>query len=207
MSRKGKPKMHRYTIYLVLVAFTWLGGCASGGTQFDYQNLPSLELGKTSSKDSVSMFGEATNVEVKQNSDGEFQLLRYVYVHANIGTAKERTLILEFRDGLLNAYSYASSFKEDQTLVDAGQLSEVERGTTRGRDMEDLLGRPNGKARCPSESFKIWCAVGTEVWVWRSMNRLSTFGSVFTGIQTETNTVFVVLDNEGLVIDFGAGKM
>jgi hypothetical protein len=198
--------MSRYTTYLALVTFIWMGGCASVGTKFDHQNVLSLELGKTSYKDSVSMFGEAAKVEVKQNSDGMFQLVLYVYVHANIGTAKERQLTLEFRDDLLNAYSYASSFKEDQTLVNTDQLSEIERGTTRGRDMEDLLGRPDGKARCPSETFKIWCAVGTEVWVWRSMNRLSTFGAAYAGIQTKTNTVFVVLDNEGLVVDFGTGN-
>ena len=196
-------------LILIMVIFTtYLVGCASAGESFNYENLSSLELGETKSSDYVRLFGDPITVETKENSNGSFQLVFYAYATANIGNASARDLNLEFRDGLLNAYSYVSSFKEDQTLADMGQLSVVERATTRGSDIEDILGEPNGKARCPSEveNFKSWCSTGAEVWVWRGLNRLSTFGSVFGGAQPNTNSVFVVLDNEGLVVDFGTAR-
>ncbi len=192
------------TITIIFLIF--LGGCASVGKEFNYQNLSSLELGKTSSSDYVSMFGDPTNVEVKQTSDGKFELVGFVYAHANVGTAKVRELNLEFRDGLLNSYAYASSFKEDQTLVDLDRLSEIERGTTLKGDVVILLGEPDGKARCPSESA--WsegkCSFGTEMWIWHGMNRLSTFGSTFGRAQLSTKNAFVIFDDAGVVVELGS---
>ena len=194
------------TITIIFLIF--LGGCASVGTEFNYQNLSSLELGKTSSSDYVSMFGTPTNVEMKETPDGKFELVGFVYAHANMGTAKARGLDLEFRDGLLNSYAYASSFKEDQTLVDLDRLSEIERGTTLKGDVVILLGEPDGKSRCPSESA--WseekCSIGTEVWIWHGMNRVSTFGSAFGGAQVSTKNVFVVFDDAGVVVEHGSAS-
>jgi hypothetical protein len=146
---------------------------------------------------------------VKQNSRnqaGKFELVGFVYAPANMGTAKERGLDLEFRDGLLNSYAYVSSFKEDQTLVDLDLLSEIERGTTLKRDVVILLGEQNGKARCPSESA--WseekCSFGTEVWIWHGMNRLSTFGSTFGAAHVSAKNAFVILDDSGMVVEHGS---
>ena len=64
-----------------------------------------------------------------------------------------------------------------------------------------LLGKPHGKALCPSmqADYKDKCKNGTEIWSWSSMNKLSTFGAAYGGQKVKTKTLFVVFDKNGIV--------
>ena len=86
-------------------------GCASVGRDFKYQNTASLELGVTRSSDYQATFGKPNAVETKDNSDGKFELVRYLYAYADMGTARSRLLDLEFRDGVLNALKGQQAMK------------------------------------------------------------------------------------------------
>lgn len=190
-------------IVLLMSLICLLCGCASVGKDFKYQSTASLELGKTSSTSYQTMFGKPNAVELKDTSDGHFELVRYLYAHANLGSARSRLLDLEFRGGSLNAYHYLSSFDNDKTEVDIAQLKRIVRGTTKKDEVLKILGTPHGKARCPTQNadFKEKCSKGTEVWVWTAMAKLSTFGAAFGGDQVSMHNVFIVFDKDDVVTE------
>ncbi len=194
--------LHSLKITVLLMTLICLFcGCASVGRDFKYQNTTSLELGKTSSANYVTMFGKPNAVELKDTSDGHFELVRYLYAYANLGSARTRALDLEFRDGSLNAYHYLSSFDKDKTVVNMDQLKRIERGHSKKNDVLQILGTPHGKARCPTQNadFKDKCSKGTEIWVWTAMAKLSTFGAAFAGDQVAMHNIFIVFDKDDVV--------
>jgi hypothetical protein len=162
-----------------------------------------LELGKTRSTNYQTLFGKPSAAEFKENVDGKFELARYVYAHANMGSARARILDLEFRDGLLNAFHYASSFDKDKTVMNSEQLKQIQRGSSNKSDVLRILGKPHGRALCPSYNadFKDKCGKGNEIWVWTAMNKLSTFGAAYGGDQVEMHNVFISFDGNGVVTD------
>ncbi len=87
--------------------------------------------------------------------------------------------------------------------MNSDQLNQVQRGTSKKNDVLQVLGKPYGMALCPSYNadFKDKCSKGMEVWVWTTMNKLSTFGSAFGGQQVEMQNIFITFDKEGVVTD------
>ena len=185
---------------LILLAL-FVGGCASVGETFPYQEYKSLELGKTSSEDYRTIFGNPLSVNTKDTEDGKIELATYVYGAANIGSARSRALGLEFKDGLLNSYIYISSFEEEESILDAAKLEQIERGVSTREHAVKTLGEPNGIAKCPSQlpDFKDRCESVMEVYAWTLMERLSTFGAAFGGDQVQSQTVFLGFNNDGIV--------
>ena len=98
-------KASQLTLFIIL--FTgFLSGCASIGRDFNYQNRTSLDLGQPISSNYQEKFGKPYFTQVKETSDGKFEQVRYVYSHADMGSARTRLLDMEFRDGLLNSFLY-----------------------------------------------------------------------------------------------------
>ena len=178
-------------------------GCASVGKQFTYNGSSSLQLGKTSLADCEKIYGKPNAEQTIDNADGKFDIVRYLYAHANLSSAQSRVLILEFRDGVLNSYDYLSSFDEDRTVVNTDQQNQIKSGTSTKSDVVRIMGQPHGMAQCPSQNadFKDKCAKGTQVWVWNGMNKLSTLGHTFSGDQIEMQSIFVVFNKDGIVTD------
>ena len=195
--------------FLLILLVCLQSGCASLGRDFKYQNTTSLKLGQTSSSDYQEMFGKPLAVKLKDTSDGKFELVRYLYAYAGMGTARTRVLDLEFRDGVLNSYNYLSSFDKDKTVVNADQLKQIQRGVSRKNEVLQFLGKPHGMARCPSQhaDFKDRCnRESEEIWVWTVLEKLSTFGSAYGGAQIESYNIFIIFDKDGVVTEVESAR-
>ena len=190
------------TIIVLLLALLG-GGCASVGADFSYKGPASLRLGQTNAADCSSMFGTPKSTTAKKTADGDFEEALYVHAYADMGTARARSLSLEFRNGLLNAYNFVSSFDEDKTNVNADGFKDIKRGQSTKADVLRLLGEPQGKALAPSENadFKEKLKKGAEAWGWTAIGKLSTFGHVYGGAQATTLSMYVVFDANGVVTD------
>ena len=185
-----------------LVLFTLIiGGCASVGKNFSYHQYQSLEIGKTSSEDYRAIFGNPLIVTTEDTDDEKVEVANYVYASANLGSARSRALILEFKDGLLNSYMYASSFEEEKPILDIAALEKIERGVTSREDAVRTLGEPYGKAKCPSKapSFKDRCESVEDVYAWSLVEKLSTFGVAFGGSRPQSQSVFLGFNSSGKV--------
>ena len=194
----NKPiKSLRYSLVFFAMLFS---GCASVGDNFPYQEYQSLELGKSSNEDYRVVFGNPQTVTSEDTDDGRFEIVNYIYGKANLGSAGGRALILEYKDGLLNSYIYASSFKEEKPVLDIGKLTQIERRVSTIEHALQILGEPSGMAICPSKSpsFKNRCESVEEVYAWSLVERAKS-QSVFLGINSDgivDRVEEVVVDDE-----------
>jgi hypothetical protein len=193
------------SIAVVLVAVLSLlaGGCASVGGDFTYSGPGSIKLGQTKSSEYEALFGSPYSATVKTTAQGKFDEVRYLYAYANMASAQSRLLDLEFRNGLLNAYYFLSSFDHDKTLIQADGFSQIKKGESTKADVMRLLGEPHGKAVSPTEhmDFKDRAAKGAEVWVWTAMGSVSTFGAAYGGQKVTSSSIYLVFDANGVVTD------
>jgi hypothetical protein len=190
---------------LLLAGSTFLSGCASVGHNFNYTAAATLDLGKMQASDAKSLFGgkpDATTQTI--TADGKFEVSRYSYAFADMGSARARTVIVEFKNGRLNAYVYLSSFDKEQSPIDLEKVGQIKEHQSTKSEVLNILGKPNGKALCPStlDDFKKRCETCTEVWTWQGMSSLSTFGAAYGGKKPAIKTIFVSFDKEGVVSDF-----
>ena len=206
-------KVH-FLAFIVLSA-AFISGCTGTGRDFQYSGPASLQLGQTRRSDykvtggiqqNKVMDAVPQNVTKVNNGDGNFEIVKYDYVLADLSTARERALILEFRNGVLNAYEYISSFDHDKTTItaDHAQLEKIQRGISTKKDVLAIMGEPHGKGLCPSmlSSFEDKCAKGIEVWAWGAMKPFSSRGIPFGGGgQFEMSNVIVTFDSKGIVTD------
>jgi len=181
---------------------TLLCGCASVGHTFNSGAAENLDFGQVQASNYRSIFGEKpTATEQKSTADGRFEIVRYTYAFADLGSAKARALVLEFKDDKLNAFMYLSSFDESQTHPSLDKLNQISNHVSRKADVVNMLGKPNGKAFCPSnlEDFKESCGTCVEVWKWASMSGVSTFGAAYGGQRPSIKSITVGFDKDGIV--------
>jgi len=191
------------TMYVVILA-AMLTGCASVGHDFNYAVTSSLELGQLKKSEYQNLIGdEPTKTSVINDNNGNYEVVCYVYSHANIATAKARTVILEFKNDLLNAYVRTSSFDEDKNEYPSDRASEIKKGISSKKDILTLLGKAHGKGKCPSTlaDYKERCTKGAEVWSWMAMSQLSTLGHSYAGSQVKHNSIFITFDTNDIVCD------
>jgi hypothetical protein len=176
-------------------------GCASAGNTFKHEAAATLELGQLRTTEYRQIFGEKpTATSVQKTEDGTFEIARYMYAHADLGTAQARCLVLEFKDGVLNSYNYVSSFSENHQPVDLEKADQIKKGASNKNDVQQILGKPDGKALSPSsvEDFKDRCKKGAEVWTWQAMRKVGTFAAAG-GKRPEVNSIFVIFNKDGIV--------
>jgi hypothetical protein len=183
------------TVLVILVAV----GCASVGKNFNYKNRSELRLGVTNRAEAEQLVGKPLKSASISNNDGNFEVLKYVYAHGNLGGAAARAMFLEFRNGILNALTYNSGFAEDSTAFDIGSALQVKRGISSKADVLSIMGEPSGKAHCPSTlgDFKDMCSDCVEVWAWIYTKKSE-------GLDTSTiksRTVKVAFDDKGVATD------
>jgi hypothetical protein len=179
-----------------------LCSCASFGPDF-HPNPAVLKLGQFKSSECIKLFGESNGTQYKTTSDGKYELVNYQYTKNILGSVNSRLLILEFKDGVLNAYEFSSSFDEDKTKADLQGADHLREGIGKlsQDDVTHALGEPDGKSLCPTtlSDYKDKCAKGTEIWAWFSTDKLK-FG--FSNHYDEkATTVYVIFDANGKVSD------
>lgn len=192
-------------LYIVLAAT--LTGCASEGKNFKYKNISQLKLGDKKSLNYQKIFGKPLSMSKISNSDGEFEQLHYKYSHGDMAVIEDRSLELEFRNGELNAYWHVSSFNDDRTEVNDTMLSEIKPGSTSKEQILSTFGEPHGKALNPCViGLKDIFNGGTEIWIWSSLNKVSTFGAEYAGQRANLKIILVVFDKNGIVKDIHSGE-
>jgi hypothetical protein len=180
-----------------------LCSCATVGRDFN-PNLAGLKLGQFKLSDCKKLYGEPNSESDKTTSDGEFDILNY-HRGVNVwGTINARVLILEFKNGMLNGYVFASSFKKDKTGGDLTKVDQVKAGIGKFSrdDVTAILGQPSGKALAHTTltDYKDVKAEGTEIWGWFDMEGLQLL--TFTGARVEKSAyIYVVFDDGGKVKD------
>ena len=183
-------------LVLSLVVLLAAAACGTSGRNFTYTGIPALDYGSLRSADYEAAFGTPRGVVTKTNADGTFELVRYSYAEAIMGTVNTRLLLLEFRDGSLNAWIHGSTFADDHTDADRSLVAKIRKGVDGKQDVQALLGKPHGKARCPSllADYKDRCK-DSEIWAWST-------GTITGPAGRHTmrfGTVYVIFDSSGIV--------
>ncbi|HXY55225.1 MAG TPA: hypothetical protein VEM40_11215 [Nitrospirota bacterium] len=174
----------------------------SDGHNFDFSNVPKLGLHQMKDTEYNNIFAEPWREEKTTTGDAKFDNVKYYYASGNTfsGRGSVRILLLEFKDGQLNAYDYASSFDEDKTHIDLAAVNKIKIGVSTKEDVLIALGKPHGKALCPSEIaiFMDKCDKAIEIWGWGEYEKNYTRVKEKRSKVTE---VFVMFDKEGTVRD------
>lgn len=183
-------------------AFLWaiflISGCASFGRQFNYQNIPQLQLGQLKSSEYRVIFGKPQRSNTEKNSDGNFETAAYLFSHSNfLDILSQRQLFLEFKDGLLNAYCYVSSFEPEKRDIKFGEADRIQLNQSTKEDVLRILGEPSGKGSCPTTIFSVKekCPKNGEIWVWIKENRHSLFD-----MNTKWDAQITIIFNENAVV-------
>lgn len=193
-----------HSLLVPLVALCILSGCTTGGRQFNYERVADLDLHKVKKSEYADIFGKPLKIRDMYASGDKYQSVWYhVDYRPFAGHLSVRNLILEFKNDELNAYQYASTFREDKTDADISKVDAIEIGVTTKDDVVSLLGKPYGKSFCPSQLsyFKDNCTKAKEIWVWvmlkfRYDSRL-----------TERKYITLMFGEDGKVIDLKAADL
>jgi len=172
-----KKKQIRFILFLTPLL---LCGCMSFGRKFSYESVSRLKLGELKSSECRVMYGAPYRVGTEKNKDGSFEKLVYHFSHSNFfDVLSYRTLSLEFKDGILNAYDYLSTFNQDRTKVSFNEIEKIKIAQSTKSDVLNILGEPTGKALCPTTlySIKDECESDGEIWVWRADHKFSIYSS------------------------------
>ncbi|HAM51890.1 MAG TPA: hypothetical protein DCP92_14830 [Nitrospiraceae bacterium] len=188
---------------LIAAPLLMLASCAvSDGHNFDFSHISKLDLHQMKDTEYNDLFAEPWREEKTTTGYARFDNVKYYYASENTfsGRGSVRILLLEFKDGQLNAYDYASSFDDDKTRIDLTNVSKVKIGVSTKEDVLIALGKPHGKALCPTEitGFKDKCDRVSETWGWGQYERY------YTRIKQKrpkVTEVFVMFDKEGKVAD------
>jgi len=190
-----------FAICGICLPLLFLCSCASTGDKFTPPSTDQLELGKLTSADALMRFGKPRITGTRVTADGSFEIYKYVYAAADISAISQRVLLLEFKEGKLNAYYYWSSFEADKTKVDLKNMDKLKAGVGKltKDDVVALAGKPNAKGYCPStlSDFKDRCAKNTEIWGWLMTDNYSLWA--LQPQKLKTVEMYVTFDSDGKI--------
>jgi hypothetical protein len=164
---------------LGLVPLFLFCSCAVVGHKFDAPAPEQLEFGKLTPSEALTSFGKPAVKTDTTTKDGNFEVYKYTYAENNVGAINGRQLLLEFKEGKLNAYYFWSTFDKDKTKVDLASIDKLKAGI--GKLTRDevitLAGKPNAKALCPTilVDLKDKCDKNTEIWGWLMTDNINTW--------------------------------
>jgi outer membrane protein assembly factor BamE (lipoprotein component of BamABCDE complex) len=163
--------MKRILFYysVTLIMLTLISCSVSVGRQFNYTNRSQLLTGTTTKDEAHQLLGEPSEKKFSSNKDGNFETWYYKYIHGSPRPVNLRGLMLEFRNGLLNGYSYMSSYADDSTDFNDENSSKIKIGVSSQHDVDIIMGTPSGKFLCPSAYIEK-CKSGVEAWTWQYIN-------------------------------------
>ena len=186
-----------------MFAISILFGCTSG-YKFNYERYADLDIYKVKNTEYRNIFGKPFEVSDMYASGNKYEIVWYHYgYHPFGGNLFTRNLLLEFRSEELNGYLYASSFADDKTVADLTKMGNIKIGVSTKDDITSLLGKPYGKALCPSQlgDFKDNCANAKEIWEWYAFK----FG--YTNKLIEKKYIIIMFGEDGKVADFKAADI
>ena len=125
-------------------------GCASVNREFRHANIDALKLNETTIDDMKTLFGKPGGRKKIYNISGHFKLFQYRHQSSGPSDLSTRSLNLEFKDSLLNAYIYNSNFKEDATDFNYDAKDRLIIAKSTADDAVRILGEPNAKGLCPT---------------------------------------------------------
>lgn len=192
--------MHRRFARLALsTSAALMFACATTGREFAYHERSNLALGRTTEEQARALMGKPELQKSISTQDGDFTVLRYFYSLGNLNGVSVRISELEFKNGVLNAYSHASGFREDSSDFDLDASTAITVGSSTVAEVVELVGEPAGKANCPSvlPDYKYRCERGVAVWMWAYFSKAE-------GLSTKSKTqklLLMTFDGEGRVAD------
>jgi hypothetical protein len=184
---------------LCLAGVALVSGCSIGHT-FNHEAASNLELGQITLSDYRSVFTNSPNtVSQRINANGTYNIVHYRLRHGNLQAITIRGLLLEFKDGKLNAFVHVSNFEGEKTPVPVDNMNQLKRGESSKPEVFRLLGKPNGKALCPSTlaDFKDRCDGNSEIWTWQSLGDQPNEGKKTK--PPATTNLYVSFDKTGVV--------
>lgn len=191
---------------MLLPVWLLLTGCATKvGYPFNYAVTPALAPGKLQVLDCLSTFGD--NPVARDESTtmaGQFEMVRYVYGESKGGTARVHSVVLEFKNTLLNAFIYVSSFEGETNSVPLDKVDKIVNRVSTKAEVLKALGKPNGQARCPSMlvEFQQKCENCVEIWSWESLSTFSTSTTSKRGRgknKPSIKSIYIAFDQAGVV--------
>jgi hypothetical protein len=174
--------------------------CASP-KELHLRDLAALELGRSKGSESVKVFGEPASKRTRVNAAGTFEIIVYGKRVDHFAGGCYRVLLLEFKDGVFNAYLSGSSCEDDRTSANAKAVPEIAKGIGElsKSDVIAAMGEPSGKAHCPSAApdYEGACVGAIEVWAWLGIPERAAFGP----LDRSATLVVVAFDQQGRVVD------
>ncbi len=203
---KGGRMKRELSLLVGIILIALLSGCASVGINYQYSNIPTLKINEFRIEDVNTVFGKPFKTAQNITKEGKFDIFRFEYAFADVGTARGRVLILEFLNGILNSYVYRSSFDEDRTLFKGENIDQIKIGISTHDDVVNILGEPHGKSNCPSTiaDYKKRCEDASTVWAWMSQKKIVTMGR---GMKNRgSSNIFLSFNSEGKVSNIEFSK-
>ena len=147
--------MRSLRIWLIALAcLTAVFGCATAGKEFSSEGFKQLNIGRTTEKEVLEIFGEPFKRQTRAENNIEYHFLTYSYARATVDAAKGRYLDMEFTNGVLNGYLFASDLEGDSTDFDVDAVQKLKEKPAQVNDYVKLLGRPNGELLMPTIMLK-----------------------------------------------------
>lgn len=184
---------------IIIMAFA-LAGCASAGKSFNYQNRHLIQIGKTTSKESVKLLGKPQSTHVESTTKGNFLQHNYSYAYANPSGASARIFVLEFVNDTLNGKVYNSGFKDDITSFNIDSATSIKAGKSTLQEVIEYLGEPSGKAFSPTAmgDFKeLKCETAHTYCSWIHTRKSHGYDTS----TIKTNVLIIAFDEKGIVCD------
>jgi hypothetical protein len=190
-------KLKKVGFSLALCPLVFFCSCAVVGHKFEAPSAEQLEFGKLTPAAAITAYGKPEVKTDTVNSDGSFEVYKYTYAENGVGSVNARQLLLEFKEGKLNAYYFWSTFDKDKTKVDMAGVEKLKAGV--GKLTKDevmaLAGKPNAKGLCPTvlTDLKDKCPKNTEVWGWLRTDNIN----VWIPRKITTSELYVSFDADG----------
>jgi len=177
--------MKKYSKLFLVVFLLTATGCATVGKDFnffDYNYIP-LEIGKSTPDDAYMKIGDPMSKSTSVKDGANYETFKYLF-----SGSQTKVLIAEFKEGLLNAY-VAMILKQETPLFVANEIELIVEGKSNKEFLENMFGKPQGKAVCLSllPDYRNLCKKGDEVWRWYGQDN------------KKQVTLSVVFDDKGIV--------
>jgi hypothetical protein len=204
MTLNGKVRTTASILCLVTLC-----ACATAPKHRSYRKTDGLTIGKTTPAECREMFGQPRETRDETSAGGAFEILRYVESADRNAHGNARTLVVEFKDGVLNGFTSASSFAEDRSTFSVTNVAKIKFAKSTKQEVEKLLGTPDGRVRCPTKLFRDRDSEsdGLEAWIYHDLQPVPLFGPqrgkrLYTGA-----TCAVVFDVNGVVTDIAQSSV
>jgi hypothetical protein len=186
-----------------------LCSCATAPKHHSYRDTGGLTIGKTTPAECRELFGQPRETRDETSAGGSFEIFRYVELADRNAQGNARTLVVEFKNGVLNGFASASSFAEDRSTFPVTNVAKIKFAKSTKAEVEQLLGKPDGKVRCPTKLFRDRDSEtdGLEAWIYHELQPVPLFGPK-RGKRTYIGaTCAVVFDVDGLVTDIAQSSV